>query len=300
MRHVGVVHHILLADVAGIAYRDQGLAQAVAFFDAVLQSSLRHKAYRSRRTCAAERTEHGPVMHRLRRGDGRIRVAHRRRDDHAAFDNQRGLGAEEGRLPQHDVRQFVDFKRADLVRNTLRDSGIYSVFRDITFHAKIVMTCVVLRQRAALRFHFVRGLPGARDHFADAAHRLRVGRDHAERAQVVQDVFRRDSLAADARFGERHVFGDARVQVVADHQHVEVFVNRVDRVRSRRISGRRQHETFAAHLDDIGGMSTSGTFGVIGMDGAAFECGNRVFDETGFIQRVSVDGDLHIVAVRDI
>jgi hypothetical protein len=66
-----------------------------------------------------------------------------------------------------------------------------------------------------------------RDDFADAAHGLAVGADHRERAEVVQDVFGGNGLAADAAFGEGHVFGDARVEVVADHQHVQVFVDGV-------------------------------------------------------------------------
>ena len=70
---------------------------------------------------------------------------------------------------------------------------------------------------------------------ADAAHRLRVRRHHRERAEVVQDVLGGDGLAADARLGEGHVLGDRRVEVVADHQHVEVLVDGVDRVRPRRV-----------------------------------------------------------------
>jgi hypothetical protein len=66
--------------------------------------------------------------------------------------------------------------------------------------------------------------------FADPAHGLRVGRHHRDRAEVVQDVLGGDGLAPDARFGEGHVLGDRRVEVVADHQHVEVLVERVDGV----------------------------------------------------------------------
>ena len=71
----------------------------------------------------------------------------------------------------------------------------------------------------------MRGLPGAHDDFAHAAHGLRVGRDHAERAEVVQNVFGGDGLATNARLGERDVLGDAGVEVVAHHQHVEVLVD---------------------------------------------------------------------------
>ena len=36
--------------------------------------------------------------------------------------------------------------------------------------------------------------------------------------------------AADAALGEGHVLGDGRVQVVAHHQHVQVFVDGIDGV----------------------------------------------------------------------
>ena len=54
--------------------------------------------------------------------------------------------------------------------------------------------------------------------------------DHADRAQVVEDVFGGDGLAADAALGEGDVLGQILVQVMADHQHVQVLVERVDGV----------------------------------------------------------------------
>ena len=57
----------------------------------------------------------------------------------------------------------------------------------------------------------------ADDDLADPAHGLAVGREHADRAQVVQHVFCGDGLTADAAFGKRQVLGDAGVEVVADH-----------------------------------------------------------------------------------
>jgi hypothetical protein len=44
-------------------------------------------------------------------------------------------------------------------------------------------------------------------------------------------------LAADAALGERDVLGDARVEVMAHHQHVEMLVDRVDRERASRRCG---------------------------------------------------------------
>jgi hypothetical protein len=120
----------------------------------------------------------------------------------------------------------------------------------------------VALQRAALRLHLVRGLPGADDHLADAPHRLRIRRHHRDRAEVVQDVLGGDRLLADPRLGERDVLGDRGIEVVAHHQHVEVLGDRVHRVRPRRIRRRRQHVRFAADLDDVGRVAAARALGV--------------------------------------
>ncbi len=87
---------------------------------------------------------------------------------------------------------------------------------------------------------------------------------------------------------------------MADHQHVEMLVYRVNRVRARGISARRQHIGLAAGLDDVRCMTSAGTFGVIGVDSAPLECGQGIFDETRFIQRVSVYRHLHVMLLGDI
>ena len=103
---------------------------------------------------------------------------------------------------------------------------------------------------------------------------------------------------ADAAFGERHVLGDRRIEVVAHHQHVEMLVDGVDRVRPRRIGGGRQHVGQAADLDDVRGVPAARAFGVIGVDGAALEGRDRVLDEAALVQRVGVDHHLHVVGDR--
>ena len=75
----------------------------------------------------------------------------------------------------------------------------------------------------ALDFHLVRRLPGAGDDLADATHRLGIRTHHAEDAQVVQHVLGGDGLGTDAAFRKGHVFRDARAEVMADHQHVQVL-----------------------------------------------------------------------------
>ena len=159
---------------------------------------------------AAVGAEHRPRHHRLRRGDRRIAVAHHRARDEAAFDDQLGLDAEERRLPEHEVRHLADRDRANVRGDAVRDRRIDRVLRDVAAHAQVVMARLVARQRTTLTLHLVRGLPRAADHFADAAHRLRVGRHHAERAEVVQHVLGGNRLRPDARVGERDVFRHPR------------------------------------------------------------------------------------------
>ena len=52
-------------------------------------------------------------------------------------------------------------------------------------------------------------------------------------------------------------------------------------------------------LDDVGRVAAARAFGVVGVDRAALERGDRVFDEARFVQRVGVDRDLHVVLVGD-
>ena len=55
----------------------------------------------------------------------------------------------------------------------------------------------------------------------------------------------------------------------------------------------------AGHADDVGGMAAAGAFGVVGVDRPAGDGGDGVLDEAGLVQRVGVDGDLHVEAVGD-
>ena len=86
---------------------------------------------------------------------------------------------------------------------------------------------------------------------------------------------------------------------MADHQHVEVLIQRVPRERHRRICGRRQDVGLAAQPDDVGGVAASGAFGVIGVNRPAADRGDGVLDEPGLVQRVGVDRHLHVELVGD-
>lgn len=117
--------------------------------------------------------------------------------------------------------------------------------------------------------HHMGDLPGAADDLTDAAHGLGVGGGDGEGPYVVQDVLGRDGTGPDAGLGEGEVLGDARVEVVADHQHVEVFVDGVDGVRERRVGGRREDVGVRGDGDDVGRVATARALGVEDVDAAS-------------------------------
>ena len=49
----------------------------------------------------------------------------------------------------------------------------------------------------------------------------------------MQDIFGGNSLGPNATFCECDVFGNALGKVMASHNHIEMFVNRVTRIRHR-------------------------------------------------------------------
>ena len=248
----------------------------------------------------AEPAEHRSRDHRLRRRDRRVAVAHHRAGDEAALDDEFRLDAEERRLPQHQIRQLADFDRSDFVRDAVRDRRVDRVFRDVAPDAQVVVVSPYRpASGTALPFHLVGGLPRPADHFADAPHRLRIGRHHADRAEVVQHVLGGNRLRTNPRIGKRHVLGHLRRQVMADHQHVEMLVQRVPRERHRRVGGRRAARWLAAETDDVGRVAAAGAFGVIRVNRAAVDRRDRVLDETGLVERVGVDRDLHVEFVGD-
>ena len=104
--------------------------------------------------------------------------------------------------------------------------------------------------------------------------------------------------APDAALGERDVLGHVRVEVVADHQHVEMLVDRVDRERPGRVGRRGQHVRLAADPDDVGRVAAARALGVVGVDRPPGMARDRVLDEAGFVERVGVDGDLDVDARR--
>ena len=111
----------------------------------------------------------------------------------------------------------------------------------------------------------------------------------------MQHVFGGNGLFADAAFGKGQVFGNARIQMVADHEHIDVFVERVVRVRHGRVGGAGQKIRLPHHLQNVGCVPAAGPFGVEGAQRATFGGCDGVFYKAAFVQGVGVDGDLNVL-----
>mmetsp|Transcript_882 Transcript_882/g.3441 ORF Transcript_882/g.3441 Transcript_882/m.3441 type:complete len:351 (+) Transcript_882:2270-3322(+) len=241
-----------------------------------------------------------PHEYRLGRRNGRVGVTHLSPHDVAALEHQFGLRAEERGAPQHKVCQLAHLDGAELVRHAVGDARVDCVLCHVAPRAEVVCACPrVFGQFAALHFVLVRGLPSPCDHFAHAAHGLRVGRDDGDRASVVQHVLRGDGLAANAALGKGHVLRNVLGEVVAHHKHVKVLIHCVDGEWPRGVGARRQHIRLAAHLDDVRRVATACALRVIRVNGAPLEGLDGALHAATLIERVGVDRHRHVVLLGD-
>jgi len=144
----------------------------------------------------------------------------------------------------------------------------------------------------------VRHLPGARDHLADPAHGLGVGGGHGQGAHVVEHVLGGDGRGADPRLGEGQVLRHAGVEVVADHEHVEVLGDRVHRVRQGGVGGTGKNVRVARDREDVRGVTTAGALCVERVDRAALDRGDGGLEVAGLVEAVRVQGHLQAPAIR--
>jgi hypothetical protein len=115
----------------------------------------------------------------------------------------------------------------------------------------------------------------------------------------MQHVFCSNGLGPDPALGEGDILGNGRIEVMTNHGHVEMFVERIDRVGVGRIGRRRQTVHLAGDANDVGCVATARAFRVIHVNGTAADRLERVLDKAGFIERVGVDLHLKVVIVGD-
>ena len=85
--------------------------------------------------------------------------------------------------------------------------------------------------------------------------------------------------------------------MMTDHQHVEMLVDGIDGERPRGICGGGQHVGLPANAQNVRRVPAARALGVEGVDGAALERRQRVLDKAGLVERVGVDGHLHVELV---
>lgn len=184
--------------------------------------------------------------------------------------------------------------------DTLRQCRIDRVLTDIPLDTMVISTSIlILRERASLLLILMRRVPGAEDDLAAAAHCLGIRGHHTNSACIVEHVFSLDGFGANTAVCEGNVFGDVLGQVVARHDHVEMFVDCVAGVGLGWVRGAREDVGMLNKGDHIWGVAATSTFDVIGVDGAAFKCCCGAFDEARFIQGVGVDLALDVVFFAD-
>ena len=137
MRRGAIVDHVMLAQMAHVLDRHYRFVQLQPLAYAIVIRGLRNEGERSLEAAAVS-AEHHAVMHRLRRRDRGVRIAHLRCGDHAALQNGGGLDAEEGRFPQDQVGDLADFNRADYMRDAVGNRWIDGVLGDVALDPEIV------------------------------------------------------------------------------------------------------------------------------------------------------------------
>src|SRR5262245_46941034 len=115
----------------------------------------------------------------------------------------------------------------------------------------------------------------------------------------MQNVLGRYCFLSDAALGECNILRNSSVQVMGDHDHVEGFFGRIDRVGPRRSYGSWDDICLTAHFDDVRSMPATCAFAVKAVNGSALEGSDGIFDKPALVQRVSVDSNLYIHVIRD-
>src|ERR1700751_1999363 len=115
----------------------------------------------------------------------------------------------------------------------------------------------------------------------------------------MQNVFGRNGFLANPALGECEIFRNSRIEVMGDHHHIEGLVKRIYGVWSGWSCRRWNDVWFATDFNDVRGVSAARPFSVKRVNGSALECGDRIFDETAFVEGVCVDKNLNIHVIRD-
>jgi len=148
------------------------------------------------------------------------------RDDHTAFDDELGLGAKQGGLPEHDVGQLARLERAHMAADAMGDGGIDGVLAYIAFYPEIIVNGCGSSARGRVAFSFFRRYARCGDHSATrpmACESELIMAKHAMSCRYLRRRWSRGECVSRQTPHLRHGF----IEVMAYHEHIEVLVDRV-------------------------------------------------------------------------
>ena len=79
----------------------------------------------------------------------------------------------------------------------------------------------------------MRGLPCPNDNLANTSHCLAIRCNDRKRAHIMQNILGRNRLTPDTTLGKGHILRNRFIQMVTNHQHIEMFLQRVDGIGTR-------------------------------------------------------------------
>src|SRR5690606_1857161 len=119
--------------------------------------------------------------------------------------------------------------RTDKVATSVCDCWIDGVLCNISFNPEIIrISLTIFREASTLYLHFVCNLPSSAYYFSNTAHGLRIRSKHGYGAHIMQYIFSGNGLFSDTARGECYILIYTFVQMVADHQHIEVLIHGVN------------------------------------------------------------------------
>jgi len=107
-----------------------------------------------------------------------------------------------------------------------------SILGDIALNTEVVccrqkhVGSVVLDMTPDL-LHPIRQHPRPTHHFANSTHRLGITANHTDSTHVMKAALGGNGFSTDSTLCKMNVFGQVFIQVMTDHQHVNMFVQRV-------------------------------------------------------------------------
>lgn len=167
-----------------------------------------------------------------------MKCYHLRVRNQTTLDDGHWLRSKPRWIPNHQIGQLAHLYTSNHVPHSLSNRWVDGVFADITLHPEIIRTSVLIfLQCAALHFILVCCIPCSENDLATTTHGLRIGRHHADRSQIMKDIFCSNGFGTNTGFGECDIFWNVFGQVMADHQHVKMLVQRIPSIRSRGVGG---------------------------------------------------------------